>query len=47
VKALKQEYVANQQAAARAGGGAKGASHAAANVKAGITLEEANSFHRC
>lgn len=43
-KALKQEYAASQEAARRAGGGQAGAAHAAANVKAGITLEEAKQI---
>nr|ABM55608.1 putative mitochondria-associated granulocyte macrophage CSF signaling molecule [Maconellicoccus hirsutus] len=41
VKALKQEYAASQQAASKAGGGNKGASRAASNARAGLTLEEA------
>ena len=44
VKALKQEYASSQQAATKAGGGSKGASHAAANVKNGITLDEAKQI---
>lgn len=43
-KALKQEYAASQEAARRAGGGRAGAAHAAANAKAGITLEEAKQI---
>lgn len=43
-KALKQEYAASQEAARRAGGGRTGAAHAAANAKAGITLEEAKQI---
>lgn len=43
-KALKQEYAASQEAARRAGGGRAGAAHAEANVKSGITLEEAKQI---
>ncbi|CAI6361920.1 unnamed protein product [Macrosiphum euphorbiae] len=43
-KALKQEYAASQEAARRAGRGRAGAAHAAANAKAGITLEEAKQI---
>ncbi|XP_060852431.1 mitochondrial import inner membrane translocase subunit Tim16-like [Rhopalosiphum padi] len=43
-KALKQEYAASQESARRAGGGRAGAAHAAANAKAGITLEEAKQI---
>ncbi|XP_050424634.1 mitochondrial import inner membrane translocase subunit Tim16 [Adelges cooleyi] len=43
-KALKQEYAASQEAARRAGGGRAGAAHAAANAKAGISLEEAKQI---
>lgn len=43
-KALKQEYAASQEAARRAGGGRAGAATAAANAKAGITLEEAKQI---
>lgn len=43
-RALKQEYAASQEAARRAGGGRAGAEHAAANAKAGITLEEAKQI---
>lgn len=40
-KALRQEIAASQEAARRAGGGERGAQHAAANAKSGISLEEA------
>lgn len=43
-KAIKQEYAASQEAARRAGGGRAGAAHAAANAKAGISLEEAKQI---
>lgn len=43
-KALKQEIAASQQAAQRAGGGAAGARHSAANQKLGMTLEEAKQI---
>jgi import inner membrane translocase subunit TIM16 len=43
-KALKQEYAASQEASRRAGGGRAGAAQAAANAKAGITLEEAKQI---
>ncbi|VVC37453.1 DnaJ domain [Cinara cedri] len=43
-RALKQEYAASQEAARRAGGGRVGAAHAAANAKAGITLDEAKQI---
>lgn len=43
-KALKQEYAASQEAARRAGGGRAGAATAAANAKAGITLDEAKQI---
>ncbi|KAK7573510.1 hypothetical protein V9T40_010701 [Parthenolecanium corni] len=44
VKALRQEYAATQQAASKAGGGNQGVEHAAANIKTGITLEEAKQI---
>lgn len=44
VKALKQEYAASQQAATKVGGGSQGASHAAANIKCDLTLEEAKQI---
>lgn len=44
VKAIRQEYAASQQAAAKAGGGSQGASHAAVNLKSGLTLEEAKQI---
>ncbi|XP_076631839.1 mitochondrial import inner membrane translocase subunit Tim16 [Colletes latitarsis] len=40
-RALRQEIAASQEAARRAGGGRKGAQHAAANSRTGITLDEA------
>ncbi|XP_029172336.1 mitochondrial import inner membrane translocase subunit Tim16 [Nylanderia fulva] len=40
-RALRQEIAASQEAARRAGGGRQGAQHAAANTRAGITLDEA------
>ncbi|XP_043270234.1 mitochondrial import inner membrane translocase subunit Tim16-like [Venturia canescens] len=40
-RALRQEIAASQEAARRAGGGAKGAQRAAANAKTGLTLDEA------
>ncbi|XP_050522779.1 mitochondrial import inner membrane translocase subunit Tim16-like [Daktulosphaira vitifoliae] len=43
-KAIKQEYAASQEAARRAGGGRAGAAHAAANARAGISLEEAKQI---
>lgn len=39
-KALRQEYLASQEAARRAGGGRKGTQSAAANARTGITVEE-------
>lgn len=44
VKALRQEYAATQRAASKAGGGKQGAEHAAANIKTGLTLEEAKQI---
>lgn len=44
VKALRQEYAATQRAASKAGGGNQGVEHAAANIKTGITLEEAKQI---
>ncbi|KAG7200488.1 hypothetical protein KM043_001054 [Ampulex compressa] len=41
VRALQQEVAASQEAARRAGGGKRGAEHAATNAKTGITLDEA------
>lgn len=41
VRALRQEIAASQEAAKRAGSGEKGARHVAANVKSGMTLDEA------
>lgn len=43
-RALKQEYVASQEAAKRAGGGQKGQNQVAANLKTGLTLEEAQQI---
>lgn len=43
-RALKQEIAASQAAAQRAGGGAAGARHSAANQKLGMTLEEAKQI---
>ncbi|XP_050730579.1 mitochondrial import inner membrane translocase subunit TIM16-like [Eriocheir sinensis] len=43
-KALRQEIAASQAAAQRAGGGAAGARHSAANQKLGMTLEEAKQI---
>ncbi|XP_057324688.1 mitochondrial import inner membrane translocase subunit Tim16-like, partial [Microplitis mediator] len=40
-RALRQEIAASQEAAKRAGGGAKGARSAATNEKTGSSLEEA------
>ncbi|XP_043266281.1 mitochondrial import inner membrane translocase subunit Tim16-like [Colletes gigas] len=40
-RALQQEIAASQEAARRAGGGKRGAQHAAANSRTGITLDEA------
>lgn len=40
-RALRQEFAASQAAASRAGGGEKGAVHAAQDIKYGINLEEA------
>lgn len=40
-RALRQEIAASQEAARRAGGGSRGAQHAAANTKSGLSLEEA------
>lgn len=41
VRALRQEIAASQEAAKRAGSGEKGARHIVANVKSGMTLDEA------
>ncbi|KAK7079864.1 mitochondrial import inner membrane translocase subunit TIM16 [Halocaridina rubra] len=43
-KALRQEMAASQAAAQRAGGGAAGAKHSAANQKLGMSLEEAKQI---
>ncbi|XP_053695171.1 mitochondrial import inner membrane translocase subunit tim16 [Sabethes cyaneus] len=43
-RALKQEIAASQEAAKRAGGGQKGQSRAAANLRTGMTLEEAQQI---
>ncbi|XP_019543453.1 mitochondrial import inner membrane translocase subunit TIM16 [Aedes albopictus] len=43
-RALKQEYAASQEAAKRAGGGQKGQNRVAANLKTGMTLEEAQQI---
>jgi len=43
-KALRQEIAASQAAAARAGGGKQGAESSAANLKLGMTLEEAKQI---
>lgn len=43
-RALKQEYAASQEAAKRAGGGKEGQSRVAANLKTGMTLEEAQQI---
>ncbi|XP_057321458.1 mitochondrial import inner membrane translocase subunit Tim16-like [Microplitis mediator] len=40
-RALRQEIAASQEAAKRAGGGAKGARSAATNARTGLSLEEA------
>ncbi|XP_055387581.1 mitochondrial import inner membrane translocase subunit TIM16 [Condylostylus longicornis] len=43
-RALKQEYAASQEAAKRAGGGTQGQNRAAANLRSGMTLEEAQQI---
>lgn len=43
-RALKQEYAASQEAARRAGGGQRGAARAQANLRTGMTLEEAQQI---
>ncbi|XP_057371513.1 mitochondrial import inner membrane translocase subunit Tim16-like [Daphnia carinata] len=43
-RALKQEYQASQEAAKRAGGGKAGASRVEANLKTGMSLEEAKEI---
>lgn len=43
-RALKQEYAASQEAAKRAGGGKQGQSRVAANLRTGMTLEEAQQI---
>ncbi|EGK96712.1 mitochondrial import inner membrane translocase subunit Tim16 [Anopheles arabiensis] len=43
-RALKQEIAASQEAAKRAGGGQKGQNRAAANLRTGMTLEEAQQI---
>lgn len=43
-RALKQEIAASQEAAKRAGGGQQGQNRVAANLKAGMTLEEAQQI---
>ncbi|KAI9564476.1 hypothetical protein GHT06_008215 [Daphnia sinensis] len=43
-RALKQEYQASQEAAKRAGGGRAGASRVEANLKTGMSLEEAKEI---
>ncbi|KAK4020904.1 mitochondrial import inner membrane translocase subunit TIM16 [Daphnia magna] len=43
-RALKQEYQASQEAAKRAGGGRAGASRVEANLKTGMSLEEAKDI---
>lgn len=43
-RALKQEYAASQEAAKRAGGGKQGQSRVAANLKTGLSLEEAQQI---
>ncbi|XP_059480360.1 mitochondrial import inner membrane translocase subunit tim16-B [Neocloeon triangulifer] len=43
-RALKQEYAASQEAAKRAQNGQRGTARAAANMKSGITLEEAQQI---
>ncbi|XP_062564174.1 mitochondrial import inner membrane translocase subunit Tim16 [Armigeres subalbatus] len=43
-RALKQEIAASQEAAKRAGGGQQGQNRVAANLKTGITLEEAQQI---
>lgn len=43
-RAVKQEFAASQEAAKRAGGGKKGAERAAQNLRAGITVEEAQQI---
>lgn len=40
-RALKQEYAASQEAAKRAGGGQRGENSASANLRSGITIDEA------
>lgn len=44
VKALSQEYAATRRAASKAGGGNEGVKHAVANIKTGLTLEEAKQI---
>ncbi|CAG0887108.1 unnamed protein product [Cyprideis torosa] len=43
-KALRQEINASRQAAAQAGGGRQGAQRAAANMRTGMTLDEAQKI---
>ncbi|XP_058449463.1 mitochondrial import inner membrane translocase subunit Tim16 [Malaya genurostris] len=43
-RALKQEIAASQEAAKRAGGGKQGQSRVAANLRTGMTLEEAQQI---
>ncbi|XP_055639639.1 mitochondrial import inner membrane translocase subunit Tim16 [Toxorhynchites rutilus septentrionalis] len=43
-RALKQEYAASQEAAKRAGGGMEGQNRVTANLKMGMTLEEAQQI---
>jgi len=43
-KAVRQEIAASQAAAARHGGGSSGAAHAAADARAGISVEEARQI---
>lgn len=41
VRAVRQEMAASQEAAKRAGGGARGAQHATSNLRTGMSLDEA------
>ncbi|KAK2587501.1 hypothetical protein KPH14_003201 [Odynerus spinipes] len=40
-RAVRQEIAASQEAARRAGGGVRGAQHAASNIRTGMPLDEA------
>ncbi|XP_046824740.1 mitochondrial import inner membrane translocase subunit Tim16-like [Vespa velutina] len=41
IRAIRQELAASEEAARRAGGGERGARHAATNLRTGMTLNEA------